>query len=108
MARLWDVSTGKNLHVLEGHEGFVNAVAFFPGGKLLVTGGEDGTIRVWDVATGRQLRKVQAHQMGKRQDGDRRRDIFSLAFSPDGQMLASGGRDTAVKVWAVRSLLKQR
>lgn len=108
MARIWDVATGKSLHVLEGHQGFVNTVAFFPDGKTVATGGEDGTIRLWETANGKQLSEIQAHQTGVRQDGDRRKDVFVLGFSPDGKRLASGGRDTAVKVWDVASLLKVR
>lgn len=108
MARIWDATTGKTLQVLEGHAGFVNTVAFFPDGKTVVTGGEDGTIRCWHVATGEQRNRIQAHGIGKRQDGDRRKDVFALSFSPDGKKLASGGRDTAVKVWDAASVLKNR
>lgn len=108
MARLWEVASGKTLHVLEGHRGFVNAVAFFPDGKTVVTGGEDGTIRCWQAATGKQLSEIQAHGLGTRGEGDQRKDVFALAFSPDGKKVASGGRDTAVKVWEASSLLKSR
>jgi WD40 repeat protein len=108
MARIWDVATGKTLQVLEGHRGFVNTVAFFPDGKAVATGGEDGTIRCWRVDTGKQFCEIQAHGIGKRQDGDQRKDVFALSFSPDGKKLASGGRDTAVKVWDVVSVLKSR
>lgn len=107
MARIWEVATGKALHVLEGHRGFVNAIAFFPDGKRIVTGGEDGTMRVWDVATGEQLLEIQAHGVGNRQDGDRRKDVFALSFSPDGKRLVSGGRDTAVKLWDGSTIIKQ-
>lgn len=108
MARIWDVGTGKTLQVLEGHRGFVNCVAFFPDGKTVATGGEDGVIRCWQVATGKQLSEIQAHGFGKREDGDRRKDVLALSISPDGKRLASGGRDTAVKVWDVATLLKGR
>jgi WD40 repeat protein/serine/threonine protein kinase len=37
-----------------GHEGEVNSILFTPGGKQLVSGGEDRTIRVWDFATGKE------------------------------------------------------
>jgi WD40 repeat protein len=104
-ARIWDVATGELLHVLEGHKGFVNAVRFLPDGKLLATGGEDGTIRLWEVATGKQVLAVAAHEKPKGQTAEARQDVFALALSPDGKRLASGGRDTAVKVWDVVSLL---
>jgi WD40 repeat protein len=108
MARIWDVGTGKTLHVLEGHKGFVNAVIFLRDGKTLATGGEDGTIRLWDISTGGQVRQILAHEIGQREDGDRRRDVFALALSPDGKRLASAGRDTMVKVWDVAALLQDR
>ena len=37
---------------LEGHTGPVESVAMSVNGSLLVSGGEDGTIRVWDAASG--------------------------------------------------------
>jgi len=43
-ARIWDVSTGRQLHVLFGHEHGVSSVAFSPDGATLVTSG-DGTVR---------------------------------------------------------------
>jgi WD40 repeat protein len=107
-ARVWDAATGKLLLVLEGHRGPVNAVAFHPDGKTLATGGEDGTVRTWDVRKGTQLGEVHAHQAGWRDDGDIRQDVFSLAFSRDGRWLVSGGRDTFVKVWAIRTLLRPK
>jgi WD40 repeat protein len=114
-ARIWDVETGRMLQVLEGHRGFVNTIAFFPDGKTAVTGGEDGTVRCWEVNAGTQLSEIRAHGLGKHQDGlgkrqdrDQRKDVFALSFSPDGKRLASAGRDTAVKVWEVQSLLKGR
>ena len=38
--RLWDTATGKELHDLVGHHGYVEAMAFSPDGKYLVTGSE--------------------------------------------------------------------
>ncbi|MBA2307058.1 hypothetical protein H0W26_02910, partial [Candidatus Dependentiae bacterium] len=60
-ARLWDVTTGKQLHILEGHMKGVNSVAYSPDGTTLLTGSEDNTTCVWDVTTGKQLRILKGH-----------------------------------------------
>jgi eukaryotic-like serine/threonine-protein kinase len=74
---------------LTGHNGEVYGVAFSPGGRLLASAGEDGTIRLWEPGTGNALRTIAAH-------GSCAND---LDFSPDGQLLASGGCDGLVKLW---------
>lgn len=40
---------------LEGHTGFVLALAFSPGSDRLVTGGDDASIRVWNLETRKQV-----------------------------------------------------
>src|SRR5262249_13976841 len=47
--KLLDAVTGQERAVLGGHKGAIQAVAFAPDGKRLVTGGSDGTLRVWDA-----------------------------------------------------------
>jgi WD40 repeat protein len=44
---------------------------------------------VWDVSTGRKLRTLNGHKGS----------VNSVAFSPDGQTLASGSRDGTIKIW---------
>jgi WD40 repeat protein len=50
--RLWDVSEGRCIKVLEGHNSAVWSVAFTPDGKTLVSSSNDETIKFWDVETG--------------------------------------------------------
>jgi WD40 repeat protein len=53
--RVFDGSGGRELALLRGHRGGLQAIRFSPDGRRLATASEDGTILVWDVAaaTGR-------------------------------------------------------
>jgi len=46
-AALWDLRSGEPVLRLRGHEGTTTAATFDPTGKLIVTGGVDGTVRTY-------------------------------------------------------------
>ena len=77
-ARIWDVSTGKQIGVLDGHEGPINSVAFSADGLRMVTVSDDTTMRVWDAKEGKQLASFDLGALGE-----------SAAFSPDGRIIAA-------------------
>jgi hypothetical protein len=76
-ARIYEVSTGRELQVLTGHSNSLNSAVFGPDGKLALTASWGNTVRIYELATGSELQvlKVQA------QDGW----IVSAMFSPDGK-----------------------
>ncbi len=53
---LWEVATGKDLGLFEGHDGALTTLAFAPDGKALITGSADTTALVWDVKAREQKR----------------------------------------------------
>jgi WD40 repeat protein len=79
-AALWDASTGKKLKVLLGHEQWVNTVRFSPDGKHIATASDDGRFGIWSVDTGKLILVISVVESG----GD-----SAVAFSPDGQWLAT-------------------
>ena len=82
--RVWDVLTGQQSQVLSEGSSPVNTVSFSPKERIVACGSDDGVIRLWDIDSG-----VLKMRLALRS----RRSVLALSFSPDGQMLASGGSE---------------
>jgi WD40 repeat protein len=72
----------------QADESRIDDVAFSLDGKLIATAQLDGTTRLWDSETGQELAVMRSNQEQNEQSSYIRVD--GLAFSPDGQWLASG------------------
>ncbi|GET37768.1 WD-40 repeat-containing protein [Microseira wollei NIES-4236] len=101
--RLWHLNSGKQLRTLRGHGWDVNSVTFSRDGRFLVSGGIDGAIMIWNWRNGERIRTLNRPSdffdsmvsWFDRSVGS----IRSVAISPDGHTIASGGSEQPIKLW---------
>src|SRR5262249_44488482 len=97
-ARLWEVTTGKELRRFVGKGGLVKSVLFALDGKTLITGGY-GSFRVWDTATGEEVPFPRGRRNGPLG--------YRVALAADGKTLASSS-DNVIQVWDLARRQKLR
>ena len=85
---LYDTHTGAEVGLLAGDTAGIISVSFSPDGSTLASGSWGKVVRLWDVSTGELIRTFEGHASGV------------ISFSPDGQILASGG-SKMVSLWDV-------
>jgi RNA polymerase sigma factor (sigma-70 family) len=91
--QLWDVTTGRALHTIQGPQSEISAFAFSPDGKGLAVARRNRTLTLYEVASGKERAPfIDAQAQGF---------ITALAFSPDGRTLAAGGADRGIRFWDV-------
>jgi WD40 repeat protein/serine/threonine protein kinase len=124
-ARIWDAVSGRTLLVLVGHAGLIDDLVFSPDGERLITSSEDQTVKVWDLTTSREWFTANGDLPNFSPDGQHLAIaadgilildsisgnelstlpiyhapfIFHLAYSPDGDRIATASWDGTAKVW---------
>lgn len=101
---VWAVATGKELMRFDGHQ-YVRALDFSPSGRVLAAKLQGGKIRdaagvstiyLCDAWTGEEIRQIETPHGW----------LTSLAFAPDGRLLASGGDESAIMLWDMTGQLE--
>ena len=59
----------------------------------MASGSADKTIKIWNLESGAQIKELKGHSD----------NVYSVAFSPDGKILASGSGDNTIKIWNLES-----
>lgn len=93
---IWDARTGER-NAIWKHSGWVTSLAFSPNGNQLAAGSwpvnktldTPVEVRVWHYPSGRLQHRLEGHSEA----------VFAVTFTPDAQLLVTGGGNGAVKLW---------
>ncbi len=89
--KLWNIHTGEMLTTLKGHQDRVCSVAVSPDGQWLASASPEGTVQLWNLPHpnlwGLPARTLWAYP--------------PVAFTPDSQMLVTGGKPGELMVWSL-------
>lgn len=77
--RVWEIGSVEPVRAWQGHRTNLTDFTFSPDGTQLVTAGRDRHVIVWDWAAGTEIYNFSA-------------TASQVDFSPDGQLLAAGGK----------------
>lgn len=102
-AKVWDASSGSAdpLYDFTSHKQEIYTVKWSPTGpgsknpdkpRMLATASFDSTVRLWNVQNGSCIAVLSRH----------RESVYSVAFSPSGDYLASGSLAGQLYVWRVK------
>ena len=81
-----EIPSGQEIARLDTAFGGVSQFSFTPDSKYVATVGKKA--QVWELATGQEIKRFKADD-----------EVYAVAFSPDGQYLATGSDDKTAQVW---------
>ncbi|THF98081.1 hypothetical protein TEA_027089 [Camellia sinensis var. sinensis] len=100
-AKIWSINQDKYVHNLRDHAKEIYTIRWSPTGPgtnnpnrqlLLASASFDSTVKLWDVELGRLICSLNGH----------RDPVYSVAFSPNGEYLASGSLDRSLHIWSLK------
>ncbi|MCT7983667.1 WD40 repeat domain-containing protein [Laspinema sp. A4] len=117
--KIWSLDPGRTkdavttLQGSDGHDARVFGVSFSHDGRAIASVSQDCTVKIWNATNGTLLKTlVDPNLTG---DSSKHSDCpvesshsdraYSVSFSPDGQLIASGSRDKTVKIWRIDGTL---
>jgi len=102
--RFWSTQTLEPMRTLTSQQEVIHSLAFSPNGRVLGSGGSDGTVKLWSIESGEELLTFAGHVPDRK--GTTRRPavtpVHQLAFSPDGKTVGSAC-GIQVKLWSAET-----
>jgi len=91
--RLWDVETGHQLLLQDGHWKETYGISMHGDGSLCATTDFGGVVQVWDLRSGKSATHFVGHHAKR---------VLCCEFSPNGFQLATAGDDGTIKLFDLR------
>ena len=90
---IWDVNKSAKIREIEAHSDRISSLAW--NGYVVTSGSKDKVIKNFDVRCQEsEISKIRQHKQ----------EVCALRYSPEGDLLASGGNDNTAFIWDVRKL----
>jgi WD40 repeat protein len=96
-----DITTGEVTRTVAAHSKWVRKVIASPDGRLVASVADDMACKVWDADTGRLVHDLRGHK--EKTPHDFVSMLYTVAFSDDGTLLATGDKVGHVVVWDVKT-----
>jgi hypothetical protein len=88
LAKVTEVASGKQVHLLEGHTHHVLGVAFRADARVLATAGGDGTVLVWEMGHGERKKKIEGWT----------KEVTAIQYLGNSQELLTAAGDNQIRI----------
>jgi WD40 repeat protein len=103
--KIWNIETGEEISSIQAHSSWIQSLAFSSDSRILASGGDENAwddelnyIRIWKINTQGNINTEESISLL-----GHKKQVNSIAFSPDGQTLVSGSNDRDIKLWNLRT-----